>query len=281
MGMEGGPDIERGPRKQVASIDGEPVSSIVETTIDESEDIPLPPQIAWGDSRLVFKKIDQTYTFKRYGWPTTITLYQAHLEFEDKKGKPRQVNLTQTTRTRPCYFTGSRTGFYAHDPKMSGNEDDFYIIGVQPYELEDDQKHIAGVDHELGHAILYDEEADTKLLQAGVALEGRYLPEYAGIIRYANVLAAAIPENWRKQIKPESVGREMLGEARKRSQDVDVGVRLFHERYAWAAGINLSKRRQSPTGFEKPSSVVDYAKFCLESYVRYYHDQRFVKGVKT
>lgn len=37
MGIEGGGGIERGPRKQVASIEGEPVSSIVETTIDESE----------------------------------------------------------------------------------------------------------------------------------------------------------------------------------------------------------------------------------------------------
>lgn len=245
------------------------------------KDIPLPSQIAWKDSRLVFEKVDQTYTFKRYGWPVTVPLYQGHFEFKDKRGKPKLVNLTQTTRTRPCYFTGSSTGFYAHDPRMNGNGDNFYVIGVQPYELEDDQKHIAGVDHELGHAILMDEEADTKLFQAGVALKAKYLPEYAGIIRYANVLAAAIPENWRKQIKPESVGREMLGEARKGSRDVDVGVRLFHERYAWAAGINLSKRRQSPTGFERPSSVVDYAKFCLESYVRYYHDQRFVKGVKS
>jgi len=280
MGIEGG-YTEHGPKKQVATIEGEPVSSIVEISIDESEDIPLPPQIPWQDSRLVFEKVDQTYTFKRYGWPVTVPLYLAHFEFKDKKGRPKRINLTQTTRTRPCYFTGSSTGFYAHDPKMNGRDDNFYVIGVQPYELEDDQKHIAGVDHELGHAILMDEEADTKLFQAGISLSGDNLPEYAGIIRYANVLAAAIPERWRKQIKSDEVERTTLGEARKESHNVDLGVRLFHERYAWAAGINLSKRRQSPTGFERPSSVVDYAKFCLESYVRYYHDQRFVKGVKT
>lgn len=278
MGIEGGGYIERGPRKQVASIEGRPVLPIVETTIDESENTPLPRQIAWENSRLVFNEIDQTYIVKRYGWTTTIPLYQAHLEFKDKKGNPRQVDLTQTTRTRPCYFTGSNTGFYAHDPRMNGNKDNFFVIGVQPDELEHDQTRVAGVYHELGHAILMDEEADTKLLLAG-ALNVKYLPKYAGIIRYANVLAAAIPENLRKQIKPENVGREILGEAIKRSQGVDVGVRLFHERYAWAAGINLSKWRQLPTGFKRPSSVVDYAKICLESYAQYYHDQRFVKGV--
>ena len=282
MGIEGGFErtIEFRRKGPEIIIEGAEISPIMEIAPDDAVDIPLPATISWKGSRLEFTKVDQSYLFKRRGSLTPLTLYQGSLVFPDAQGVKKKIDLSKTTGNKPSYFTGCRNGFYAHDPLMNGDGSNFFVIGIQPFELEDDQRKIVSLDHELGHALLMKDNDDIKLFRTGVALNKRFLPKFAGIIRYARVLAEAIPERWHDTIKPEMVTRELLFEAARQNQNVDMGVRLFHERFAWAAGINLLRQRQSPTGFERPLSVIKYAKFCLQSYDSYYMDTRFVKGPK-
>lgn len=279
MGIESRGSIEKYKIIESLSIEGEAMIAPKEIIIDDSEYMDLPAQITWSDSSLVFKRINKTYSFTYRGFPERVSLYEAVFEFIDLKGEPKQINLTDTTSRKPCYFIGSRNGFYAQDPEMNNHKGDFYAIGIMPWLLESNQKYMSVIDHELGHAILCHENADRDLLQAGVARKAKYLPNYAGIIEYAAVLAGVIPDSLKAQNALE-IDRRMLGESMSKYPPIDHRIRLFHERYAWAAGLHLQRQRQSSNGFKNPLSVFEFVNFSLSSYARGFNDERFLKGVK-
>lgn len=278
MGIEGGEGGRIGRRIE---IEGEMLEPIREIFIQDATHIPLPKEISWGKGgRLIFRKVDQTYSYRKYGVSNTISLYEAIYEFSSsEKGKPQQVNLTATTNSRPCYFTGTIGSFYAHDPRMNGKEDNFYVVGVDSHRLEESQKNILAVGHELGHALIMDDDGDLKLLQSAVTLNLRDLPQYTGILKYGNDLLRFFPESLRKS--KTKFDRKLMFDLMGADRKIDKSMRLFHERFAWAAGLLLLRGRSLPSGCENPGSILKYVNYCLDSYANYYGDRRFSKGLRN
>lgn len=285
MGIEGGGGGPEGGPKTI-NIEGEPISALVEIRIDESRHIPLPREIKWSDGRLVFTEVEQVYAIRTYGIDEEIKLYEAVFEYGEGKGANKVDLSREINRFIPCYFTGSANGFYAHDPMMKGKQDNFYVVGIQPDDLERDQRKVLSMDHELGHVWLMDQKSDLRMFWSALRNDKTYLPEYkgimyAGIIEYARKLMGVILEEWKgSALEFDDFNRAILFQAMSEEGGVDKNIRLFHERFAWAAGINLSRGKGFPTGFEKQKSIMEYARFCLASYARAFYDKRFVEGFK-
>lgn len=281
MGIEGGGFVEAGLSRTTKRIEGEPISLLAEISIDEAEFVPLPTKIRWREGELTFKEVARYGIRSRFSGQVQVPLYEGKLSFKGRDGKTKEVNLSGKTTGKPSLFTGTNNGFFAHDPGMESVNKHFYVVGIGPDELEGDIRGMAGVYHELGHTFLYDNGADAMLVKGSLARRKVLLPNYAGILGYAQLLAEAMPEQWRGAIRPEDVNRGVLGEMRRRDASVDANIRLFHERFAWAAGIFMQRKDHSPTGFEKRSSVIEYAKLCLQTYVDHYGTRKFVVGVKS
>lgn len=262
------------------TIEGEPVETLVEIEIEQSQTVPL-RDIVWPNASLKFQQVG-TYQTQQYGLPVVHPLYTAVFEFKDRDGETTRVVLSDTTggkSRRKCLFTGSRNGFFAHDPRSRGLDKPFYVIGVNPFELQDDIRHMAGTYHELGHAIIMDEGSDTALFKTAVSLKGQDLPGRRGVTKYAQRLARTIPSSWRTEIKPGQITPKQVWDGMSNRYDVDREMRLFHERYAWAGAAQMIKQHDAPIGFRKFSSIFEYARLCLKSYARKFSDESFVSGI--
>ena len=282
MGIESGPSggFER-PRTEYTTIEGKVESSFTEIDIDQAFHIPLPPTITWPTARLSFEQVGTYNMPERFGMSSHIPVYAGQMEYVGKKGKIRKANLSLTTsKDKPVLFTGTRNGFYAHDPLMAGREHPFYVVGLQPDELIENMSRMSAIYHELGHVAIFHEDLDTQLLQAAVTLQGRDLPPVALARTYGSELADALPRGIREEQSPFEATRQALTRLEARNYKVAKVVHLFHERNAWAVGMNMVRAKGYPTGFEKDSSYFDYARLCLDSYARYYGDRRFVQGMR-
>lgn len=243
-------------RRRGLSIEGEPIEVMEEIEIDRAQPLDLPTQIVWPDSRLEFAPLKQTYDLMVDFEDLKFPLYTGKLVYRLSNGMERVLDLSHQTANRPTVFTGSRHGFFAHDPRKSKRSEEFYLVGVEPHTLLSDQRRLVSIYHELGHVEIYDRDEDVKLLHAAQQHDAAQLPGRAGIEAYMKTLADADDE-WDK--------------AR--------GMSIFHERFAWAGGLQLSHRVGAPLGFREPQSALTYAKYCLSTYARFHNDQRFVRGL--
>lgn len=282
MGVESGSsgsyEVPR-PRSVEAKIEGEFVQSFPEITFDEGHHIPL-SDIHWATAALRFKRVGSYTKPERWGLPSPVDLYTATLQYQDEQGNETVDNLSLlASPKKPVLFTGTKNGFYAHDPLILGKTDPFYLVGIQPYELEERMSELSAIWHELGHVGIFHANADTDLAQAAISLEEEDLPAVANAIAYGNHLAAVLPERIRRQ--QPNVDRHLLFQLMGGNHQVNESVRLFHERNAWAGGIQLARGRGYPTGFQNPESYFAYAKLCLLSYANHFNDRKFVTGWKT
>ena len=281
MGIESGTSGYERPRPQEARIEGGIESSFTEIDIDQAAHIPLPAQIVWPNARLTFSQVGTYNMPERFGMSSHIQVYTGKLEQVRKKGNIRKSNLSLTTsKGKPVLFTGTTNGFYAHDPLMSGREYPFYVIGLQVDELKENMTRMSATYHELGHVLIFHNDLDTRLLKAAISLKGRDLPPVAMVQTYGNELAHALPYGIREQQPPFEATIYALTRLEARSHGVDKTIHLFHERNAWAAGMNLVRANGYPTGFQRQTSYFDYARLCLATYARYYGDRRFVEGLR-
>jgi len=282
MGIESGPGGGESyhPRTLEASIEGKGESSFTEIDMDQATHVPLPAQIAWPTARLSFQEVGR-YNKPERGSNSDIQLYVGYLEHPDKSGKEQKSNLSLiTSKNKPILFTGTTNGFYAHDPLMSNREHQFYVVGLQVDELQENMSRMSAIWHELGHVALFHTNADTRLLQAAVSLQRKDLPDIAMIEAYSNDLTRALPDSIREQQPPFRVTRYTLCRLEAKSSQTDRSMHLFHERNAWAAGMHLVRGNEYPTGFKKATSYYEYARLCLAIYERYYGDKKFVRGLR-
>lgn len=282
MGIESGSGggIEL-PRPVEGRIEGQIETSFTEIDIDQAQHVPL-NDIAWPTARLSFaEQKGMTYTMRRlFGMSENLRLYVAQLEYQGANGKRKHANLSLTTsKARPVFFTGTRNGFYAHDPLMNGRDDPFYVVGLQPDELQENMSRMSAAYHELGHVLICHTDADIQILKAAVSLREKDLPSVKKAGAYGNDLEESLPYGFKEE-KPVSTNRHTLFKLASRKHDTDRAMRLFHERNAWAAGMKLARANEYPTGFENPQSYFDYARLCLETYAEYYRDEKFLKGWK-
>src|SRR3989338_423247 len=70
------------------------------------------------------------------------------------------------------------------DITWTRNQAGFYVVGVNPFELEEDIKQHAGTYHEIGHVLIVDCGFDAALLRAAVELERKHLPAVAMSLAY-------------------------------------------------------------------------------------------------
>ena len=273
-------DYERERRTEMeASIEGRVERSFTEIDISQAQPIPL-HDITWLNAALTFGEIGRySVPSGQFGMDVPVRLYAAQLEYIDKNGGKRKGDLTATTpKGKPVLFSGDSNGFYAHDPLMRGKADPFYVVGIQPEELAKNMNRLSAVYHELGHVLIFHKDADTQLLRAALTLQAKYLPEVSLAAKYASELAGLIPDSVRGQnLHPT---RNTLSRLEARLYSVGRIVSLFHERNAWAAGANLFRGNNYPTGFQEQRSYFKYAKLCLSSYARHYKDKRFVTGLR-
>ena len=261
------------------NIEGEPISPFREITIDEADPVDL-RDITWtrNQAGISFEQVG-TYRKKRFGNSEQYNLYMASSQHLDPDGQSRQTDLTNISSKKRILFTGSRNGFFMHDPAWVGVDADFYVVGVNPFELEEDIKQHAGTYHEIGHVLIVDCGFDAALLRAAVELERKHLPAVAMSLAYGIDLATSISEQSRTNMKGKQLDSRALIELMVDEPRVDDSLRLFHERNAWAAGMRLQRQHNFPTGFEEKRSVAKYARCFLETYVASYADRRFVEGV--
>lgn len=251
---------ERSPeqRRPGLMIEGEPIEAMEEIEIDRARPLDLPNTIKWPGCRLEFVSLPQPYSL-RLGFDeeeTPFLLYTGRLVFRNAQGVNETIDLSNETTSRPTVFTGSRRGFFAHDPRVKGRTEKFFLVGVEPDTLQRDQRRLVSVYHELGHTQIYDRNEDTRLAQAAAQQDPTLLPQRVGIQPYYEELMTA-----------------------QDSHDKVRGMSLFHERYAWANGFRLAHETGAPLGFHESTSAMQYAKYCLQSYARYHSDKRFVTGL--
>lgn len=267
------------PKPAIARIEGRIETSFSEIDPSDMQPIPL-HNIVWDGVSLTFKKVgDYSVPTGPFGMDIPVELYTGELGYEDIEGEQRKSNLTAiTSGPKPVLFAGARNGFYAYDPLAKGKGDPFYVVGIQPAELEEDMKKLAAVYHELGHVLICDTNADLKLLKAALTRQKRHLPKIRKASAYGAELAMTIPNHVRQN--PPPVNRNTLFTMDGSSRGAEKAISLFHERNAWAAGMNIVRANNYPTGYENPLSFFDYARLCLSSYGNHYRDQKFVKGWK-
>jgi len=278
MGIEGG---GREYSRSGRMIEGEPIERTHELDIDDVVHIPLPREISWTDGSVInFSKVGETYSIKyvRGGYSQPISLYTAILEYFDQTGNKVQVDLSRQT-TKPCYLTGTSLGFYAHDPASRSQDENFIVIGIEPRSLEENQRKLLSLYHELGHAVIFDNGDDVSLFRAGLDKDAKLAPDRCGILLYAVLISRSMPDRVRDELESRDVNLQHVFQTMNYFPDVDQAVRLFHERYAWATGMWLAKILHLPTGFNKQKSQIEYAQYCLSSYANYYDDDSFSKGL--
>ncbi len=275
MNIESGPggnDSYR-PRTLEGRIEGNVETSFPEIDPDQiTRAVPL-GDITWPTASLTFKKVGAyRMSLQRFGLSLPIDLYSGRLQYIDSKNKRRSVDLSLTTsEDKPVLFTGVTDGFFAYDPLAKGQPNPFYVVGIQPDELKSNMNRMSGIYHELGHVDIYHTNADTQLLKASISPK-EMLPSVVKAEAYTAELSAALHR------VPDSTTRQSLFELMGMNYQASRIITLFHERNAWAAGINLAKGNQYPTGFKTSKGYFDYARLCLESYARYYNENRFVNG---
>lgn len=278
--IEGGPSREYKP---ATYIEGERVESFQETTIDRSDPMEL-EDVTWDDygALIHFRQVGRYSMRAQFGQTLTYPLYESVIVYKTDTGR-KKTNLTKVTKQKRCLFTGSRNGFFMHDPAWDGVESNFYVIGLQPREMQNICEN-AGTFHELGHAIIVDNNYDTDLFNASLYEDELIIPPVKQAITYASSLHANISDRYRedtiKYLDGKKATSQAMFEAMQAHYGIDNDMRLFHERNAWAAGMRLQKRLAFPTGFTKRTSLITYAKFCLESYARSFGDRRFVEGLR-
>lgn len=282
MGIESGSRGIDSYRPEVLEtcIEGKVESTFGEVDIDQASHIPLPNHIKWPGVRLSFQKVG-TYPFRmRFRTTENIPLYSGKIVYKDGTNTQHVSPLSLLiSQEKPVLFTGTTNGFYAHDPLMAGKDLPFYVVGLDVEELSQQMSRLSALWHELGHVVLFDSDADIQLLHAALTLNADNLPNIAASFLYANDLVSSLPP---LSSQPnEYLTRQQLFELGSRSYRTDKSIRLFHERNAWAAGMHLVNIHQYPIGFEKKSSFLDYARFCLATYARYYEDRRFTEGLSA
>lgn len=261
-----------------AEIEGKRLRGITEISPDKGVASHL-SDIAWKSASLVFEPVMEYQMPGTAKFSSPSLLYTAELTFETQTGSTTMADLSLTTdKDKPIFFTGVRNGFYAYDPLIDGKKDPFYVIGVQPDTLEADITSLSAIWHLQGHTLLYQTNADTQLLHAAMSGKKKDSPDIRQIEVYNAELAKYLPKHLRQQDYPRnSITRQFLG---KQGFEVQRESSLFNERNAWAAGHHLVQSHNYPTGFTNSRSYVDYAKLCLRQYTNFYHDARFLNGIK-
>ncbi|MCB9813232.1 MAG: hypothetical protein H6772_02380 [Pseudomonadales bacterium] len=263
-------------------IEGSEISTFREITIDETDPVDL-FDISWPNynAGIKFKKVG-SYSKKRYGVEERYPLYEAIAIFKDLKNKVHEINLTKTTSRKRCLFTGSNSGFFMHDPAWVGIDSDYYVVGINPRELQADIRRQIATYHELGHAEIVDHGYDTQLLKGSTTMKDKDLPAISMIKAYAKkVKDALIGARYDiEKIKNITITPQILFALMNDDTEIDSSIRLFHERNAWAGGDKLIRKHKFPIGFEKKSSLREYSQFCLETYARYYSEAKFTKGMR-
>lgn len=281
MGIEGAPREPDRQRIIEARIEGEVESSFTEIDIDEARHIPLPDEIVWENARLLFKKAGTYVMPERFGLTENIEVYAGVLEYKGQDGETRQTNLSLTTsEEKPVLFTGTRYGFYAHDPLAKNSDEPFYVAGLCVEDLKESMAKLSAVWHELGHIAIYHEDIDLQLLKGSITERKKDMPEVRKVLAYVAEMRDKMPWFEIKDNPNFTVSRRNMFRLMDRGYHFDAAVNLFHERNAWAAGANISRRNDYPTEFKNSNSYFDYARLCLSTYATYHRDDRFVKGFR-
>ena len=280
--MEWHPDVESIPQ---IKIEGRVETAFTEITAEQTQPIVLPPAITWDTARLRFEQVKAAYSVPSgpFGREEQILLYEGILDYRSggnnrSGGQKLSLPLSSLVQgDKPIFFAGSYNGFYAHDPEMVGRSNPFYVVGIQPGELERNMARLCSIYHELGHVFVYSGNYDVQLFQAGLTLRTRYIPRVKGALRYAQFMDEAI-EYDRLSRDQMITNRTELTRLELQYPEIAKAVSLFHERFAWAGGGRLKMRYNLPTGFEHSTSLATYGKFCLGTYAKAYHDKHFVDG---
>lgn len=274
-----GPRLEHTPTK---TIEGSEISAFKEITIDDTAPTEL-TNIWWSayNAGISFENVGN-YSRVQYGLEVAHPLYIAVARYTDSNGQIQTRDFTAVTKGKRCLFTGSNTGFFMHNPAWKGLDTDFYVIGVDQWELQRDIRKNIAIYHELEHAVLADLGYDVQLLTASAQNSDEKLPPVAKIQAYSRRMRTAL-EGSRfsvNKIGQSQITPELLFALMEADFDIDSNMRLFHERNAWAGGIRLQKEHQFPSGFRSKLSTLTYAQFCLETYARAYSDNSFTHGVR-
>lgn len=242
----------------------------IDEVFNEPRQILLPPVISWKDgSSIVFTSI---------GSRNSVPLYTAKLYFCDNDGVTKERNLTTITGSEPCYFTGSKD-FYSDDSELNCYLEGYYVIGIAPDKLINDQKCLLDLSHELGHVIVFKENADIKLVEAGVNKDSEMLPQYVGILNYFRDLLKAM--NFNKFSRRPEITREKIDAIMQVNQKIRNSMELFYERYAWAAALRLLRKESIPIGDSDASSILEFVRARLDTYSVGSKDSRFTYGVRS
>ena len=269
------------PRPAEARIEGEVESSFIEIDMDQAGHIPLPDEIAWDNARLLFKKVGTYVMPEGFGLTENIQVYLGSLEYQDSNGDMQQADLSRTTsEEKPVLFTGTRYGFYAHDPLAKNSDEPFYVAGLCVEDLKESMSKLSVLWHELGHIAIYDGDIDLQLLRGSITGRQEDMPKLRKALSYADEMRGKMPWFEIKDNPRFTISRGNMFRLMDRGYRFDAAVNLFHERNAWAAGANISRRNDYPTGFKKSASYFDYARLCLGTYARHHRDNRFIDGFK-
>ena len=207
-----------------------------------------------------------------FGMEIPLILYVADLEMNDGERVAHLSSLT--SKGKPTLFTGSQSGFFAFDPAIARKNDPYYLIGVESEELKETIASLSAVYHEMGHVKIMHEGYDLSLVEAALKRDGDFLPPVLNAARYATPMVKHMPEPDKKV----TIGR--LRELVHQNRMVNHHLSVFHERNAWAAGANIAHAKKLPLGFERWSSYVEYAKFCLKTYEDERGDRRYTGGLR-
>lgn len=275
----------RGP--ETIRIEGSEVKAMRETTIDQVDQTDL-FDIDWEDQRagLRVTKVG-IYHKKVYGEEVRYPLYELTAwHYNSTQAKNVPVNLSDKVTTRKkTLFTGSRSGFFMHDPAWAGIDTDYYVVGVNPFELRDDIRKNAATFHELGHALIVDRRLDLRLFRSALHPEAIALPPVAMAAAYRALLRVALLGGGSLEALKEAQGISRVDsrvqfELMNENREFDAAMRVFHERNAWAAAMHLFRKYAFPSGYEHSKSLETYAQFCLETYRRAFGEKKFTKGLR-
>lgn len=263
--------------------------NLTEADADGMGFVPLPTDITWQATRLIFQEVGTYNSEADSPFPENTPLYRGYLEYVDPDGNQRNADLSLTTSVdKPVLFTGTKDGFSAHDPLMPGSNNPYYVVSIDPDELRTDMTALCKLWHELGHTIVFHINADTQLLQAALSGNNEGLPPIRQAQRYAQELRQSLSRitlhNYERN--PSPVTREQLSDhmqlsiGRGRHIPFEI-LDLFGERNATAAGAHLILRHGYPTGFQDVLSYFHYTRTGLRRHGEQFGNAReFVTGLK-
>ena len=276
------PRYEPRPKSPEINIEGRVETALAEINPADSLTVPLPPTITWDDAQLRFERVDDYMMPLRFTMGEHIDLYTGFIDFVDRNsGINRTANISSLISSKvPVLYTGTQNGFYAHDPRVIGRckkDYPFYVVGVQPGELEESQGKLSAVWHENGHIRIMHKGYDTRLFESAINYRDN-LPKIQKIKIYLNNLDQIIQQSTRSALASTQITQQILHDSCNWDSQIDKAISLFHERNAWAGGAHITRHYGLPIGFQRNTSYAEYARFCLSTYAEGYHEDRFTNG---